>query len=336
MIRAVQASGASPAASGGSAWDVVAGGRFVVAFPAPAPGAVLEAFERAATGSPSLEALIGAIPLGADGVTGFALVWWPRTGSTMTAVVRGDAAVDLASPGGRRRLEGRGILPWHLAEFRDVEALRIGAGSSARGASDGVAADAGFGAPDGRRFRAESIEWRTATAAGSAAPDVAETSTTTWDTAWDPAAHAGDPAPGDEDAGEDADEVADARSVERAFGFRVGSAAARTSVGRVLIGRRPRPPRITVEPVELVEVDGPDTVSGTHLELRREGDRVVATDLRSTNGTVIRTSAGARRMLAGESVVVPPGALLELGGATIVEILPTQEDPNHPDRQAPA
>ena len=48
----------------------------------------------------------------------------------------------------------------------------------------------------------------------------------------------------------------------------------------------------------------------------------MATDLRSTNGTVVRSASGVRRLRPGESVVVTPGTTLELGGDTIVEILP--------------
>jgi hypothetical protein len=50
----------------------------------------------------------------------------------------------------------------------------------------------------------------------------------------------------------------------------------------------------------------------------------------------VRTPSGTRRMHAGESIVVAAGSVLELGGDTIVEILPPPQDQAHPDRQVPA
>jgi pSer/pThr/pTyr-binding forkhead associated (FHA) protein len=91
----------------------------------------------------------------------------------------------------------------------------------------------------------------------------------------------------------------------------------------VLIGRSPSAPRMATERIALVRVDSPGgVVSATHLELRMEGGRLIAADLRSTNGTVVRTAAGTRRLRSGESLVVSPGTSLQLGGDTIVEILP--------------
>ena len=60
---------------------------------------------------------------------------------------------------------------------------------------------------------------------------------------------------------------------------------------------------------------------------RLVGSRLVATDLHSTNGTVLRTSSGTRRLRAGESIVVLPGATLDLGDDTIIEILSAQGAP---------
>ncbi len=99
----------------------------------------------------------------------------------------------------------------------------------------------------------------------------------------------------------------------------------------MLIGRRPLAPRIPdvhgAAP-ELVAVPSPRAVvSGTHLELRLEGSRLVATDLRSTNGTIVRSASGSRRMRAGESIVVAPGTSLDLGDDTIIEILPAPAAP---------
>ncbi len=126
--------------------------------------------------------------------------------------------------------------------------------------------------------------------------------------------------------------------------FRIGDGAPHPVTGPVLIGRRPLAPRVPPEASgvasELVTVASPHAiVSGTHLELRVEGTRLVATDLRSTNGTIVRSASGARRMRAGESIVVAPGTSLDLGDGTIVQIIPAPsalaEPPTraNPDRQ---
>ena len=90
---------------------------------------------------------------------------------------------------------------------------------------------------------------------------------------------------------------------------------------------------------ELVTVPSPHAVvSGTHLELRLEGTRLVATDLKSTNGTIVRSASGSRRMRSGESIVVAPGSSLDLGDDTIIEILLAPEVPpeSTPTRQQAA
>jgi hypothetical protein len=113
--------------------------------------------------------------------------------------------------------------------------------------------------------------------------------------------------------------------------FRIGGGEPHPVTGPVLIGRRPFASRVP-DPhgpaPELVTVASPRAVvSGTHLELRVEGTRVVATDLRSTNGTIVRSATGTRRMRAGESIVVAPGTRLDLGDDTIIEILPAPSAP---------
>ena len=108
--------------------------------------------------------------------------------------------------------------------------------------------------------------------------------------------------------------------------FRIGSGDVRTVAAPVRIGRNPAPPRIAPGGVELLRVESPTSVvSSTHLELRREGRRLVAIDLRSTNGTIVHAPSGTRRMRSGESVVVVPGTSLDLGDGTIIEILPAPE-----------
>jgi hypothetical protein len=309
--------------------------------------------------------------MGAAGIEDLALVWWPRGGDPLTALVRGRAVVDLASPGGSRRLDARGITPWHLAEFSAVTRLRIAAAGSPLEAVR-HAALAGESVPARRAsFRAAAVEWSWRELPGRADPYAldADTVLARRPRSHDAPAeadtvrslrHAPPTAPmpilDDEDtvlaggragatdtvrvprpelvieddtvaAGDRGDGEADAGDTQElpvpATAFRVVGGEAAVIDCPVIIGRSPKPPRMPQGEVSLVRVDSPaEVVSATHLELRREGIRVVATDLRSTNGTIVRSAAGERRLRPGESVVVAPGTTLQLGGDTIVEILP--------------
>lgn len=92
-----------------------------------------------------------------------------------------------------------------------------------------------------------------------------------------------------------------------------------------LVGRKPSLPRIPLgDRPRLVRVPSPlGEVSGTHLELRQQGSSIVVTDLRSTNGTVvIAPGRPPLTLLQGESVVVVPGTVVDIGDGNIVEILP--------------
>lgn len=109
-----------------------------------------------------------------------------------------------------------------------------------------------------------------------------------------------------------------------AHGFRIGDRPPVILDVPALVGRRPTAPRIPgrVFP-RLVRVASPRSeVSGTHLELHQEGSSVIVTDLRSTNGTVVRMP-GARpvKLRQGESLVVGPGTLVDIGDGNILEIL---------------
>jgi hypothetical protein len=92
----------------------------------------------------------------------------------------------------------------------------------------------------------------------------------------------------------------------------------------VYLGRRPSVPRVAQDRrVRLVAVPSREKeVSATHLELRRTGDVIVATDMRSTNGTVVNVPGSApRTLLRGESAVVTPGSLVDLGDGNVLELL---------------
>lgn len=365
----------SAAVPGAVAWDIVVGDRFIAALAAPSSDAGSSALAEAAGDERvQIESLVGSIPVGPAGqVDAFAIVWWPSADPTeVTAVVRGNAVVDLTSPGGTRRFDARGIRPWHLAEFADVVALRITSADMPLDrlgrATDPVPhARASLcatsiewqSAPDAARDAAAALRAATVAAAGADTilmprrglpPDVAAADTVrsppsqpatrpvtipAFDlelpgriVAPPPTSGALDPTPATDAAapGYPVEGTAHEPSAPATLvpAFRIGGGPPHPIIAPVLIGRRPLAPRIpggTGTAHELVTVDSPRAViSGTHLELRVEGTRLVATDLRSTNGTVVHGASGTRRMRSGESIVVPPGTSLDLGDGTIIEI----------------
>lgn len=94
-----------------------------------------------------------------------------------------------------------------------------------------------------------------------------------------------------------------------------------------IIGRRPSRPRLPSAPSpRLVRVPSPlQEVSSSHLELRQSGSSVIVTDLRSTNGTIVRMpGCAAQPLRPGESLVVAPGTIVDIGDGNRVEILPIQ------------
>lgn len=104
----------------------------------------------------------------------------------------------------------------------------------------------------------------------------------------------------------------------------------RVSTGQVLpldrtvvIGRRPRSTRVSgTDLPHLVAVDSPQQdISRSHVELRVEGESIVATDLRTTNGTtLLRPGADPVRLHPGEATVVVFGDVLDLGDGITVAI----------------
>jgi len=112
------------------------------------------------------------------------------------------------------------------------------------------------------------------------------------------------------------------------YGFRVGSSAVILLDAVVYIGRKPSAPRVVRGGMpRLVRVPSVTSeVSSTHLELRQVGRTVVVTDMRSTNGTSVGVPGLAvRRLRQGESLVVTPGTLIDIGDRIVIEILPLQE-----------
>ena len=111
------------------------------------------------------------------------------------------------------------------------------------------------------------------------------------------------------------------------YRIRVGNQQPIALDAPVFIGRRPIPPRIPLgAPPHLVRVSSPNSeVSGTHIEVMQQGSSVIVTDLKSTNATLVLVPGAAPlRLRQGESVVVTPGTVVDIGDGNRIEILPMQ------------
>lgn len=112
------------------------------------------------------------------------------------------------------------------------------------------------------------------------------------------------------------------------YAFRVGSESEVITLDAPsYVGRRPSPPRIpnAVAP-RLISVASPRReVSATHLEITQVGGSVVVRDLATTNGSIVHLPGSVPRTLRqGESVVVSPGTLVDIGDDNVIHILPVQ------------
>ncbi|WP_395640591.1 FHA domain-containing protein [Pseudolysinimonas sp.] len=92
----------------------------------------------------------------------------------------------------------------------------------------------------------------------------------------------------------------------------------------VYLGRNPSIPRIHTGPApRLVTLASPTReMSATHLELRLLGGSLVASDMRSTNGTIVQLPGAApRTLIRGESAVIVAGTRIDLGEGAVIDIL---------------
>lgn len=342
-------------------WIFVLGRRFVVALPTHADPALAGRIAALSEAEVSIERLVALIPLGGPhAVDSFAAVAMGpaggEDGSPISAIVRGELAVEVYSVGGSRSFTDRGVRPWLLADFHAVTALTIGsAGSPAAAIAElGLGAPAATGIVTGARLdwlsgpAAEASRFSTVAAVppllvedtvlsstaraedtvlrAFADDTVLASGITAEDTVLASGTTAEDTILREQPSGSDTSNASApdaAQPPARAFSFRIGQDDPLPLDAVYLIGRSPREPRVTPSrPVRLLSVASPSRqVSSTHLELRTEGEAVVVTDLRSTNGTLIEPPRGRRlRLRPGESMVVVPGTRVAIGDGTIVTI----------------
>jgi FHA domain len=127
-------------------------------------------------------------------------------------------------------------------------------------------------------------------------------------------------------SGSDSDDSRVEPAVFYAFRIGLGSTPILLDVP-CFVGRRPIAPRIpSRQAPRLVRVPSAlKEVSGTHLEVRQVGASVVVTDLKSTNGSIVMMPGSVpRKLRQGESVVVSPGTLVDIGDDNILQILSMQ------------
>jgi len=112
------------------------------------------------------------------------------------------------------------------------------------------------------------------------------------------------------------------------YQFRIGSRTEAITLDRpCFVGRHPSSPRVARGTApRLLRVPSPlREVSATHIELRQLGSSVIITDLKSTNGSVVMVPGSLpRKLRQGESVVVSPGTLVDIGDDNVLQILPMQ------------
>lgn len=290
----------------------------------------------------SLESVVQAIPLRSrGGVRSFAVALWEpdeRGDVVLTVVARGDCVVEvLRRDVAPQHFSSQGLQPWHLASFRDVEAVRFRALTGSDGADrlrwlDGselplltgivacshaawifdeqsvgltLRAQGLVGVDDTEITLERAPERRRGRHGGAPESETAP-----------PPVRLG-PRP--------AVSAQPVRSVHRPARVRIGNAAPFELHVPVYIGRRPRGPRqMNADQVVLIEVPSPTKeVSASHLEIVQRQDQVLVTDLRSTNGTLVTLPGAPRiKLHQGGSIVLPPYSRIDIGDGNVIEILP--------------
>lgn len=263
--------------------------------------------DREPAGHASVEALVSAAQ---DEAGDFVLAVLECAGR-IVLVARGGYGATLRRPGIELAFSGGSVRPWHLAAYDDLQGLMLHRGVAGDGAD--------LERVDARDLGVVGGVARVAVVAGTnrwtpPPPDAGR-----WDETVGDTLRIGSPGARSALAG-----MRPARPPATPVRLRIGATEVALET-TVVLGRRPERPR-GAETVALVPVPSPNrTVSASHLMLARSAAGVVATDLRSTNGTRVHPpGSGVRRMRPGESIVVPPGTRIDIGDGNIVEILPVQ------------
>ena len=283
----------------------------------------------------------------------------PPEQATITSVVRGRAALDVFSVGGARRFSAGGVEPWVLADFHAVTGVIVGgddrpAASVLRRPAGSLPVGTGVvgaeslvlslsrevpAAPDSRT-RPPAVRTEPLDRVAPGRPvDLAELRLAdpddtilrprrgagTTDSSMDEdtvltARHDPRPAADDHDDRGASDDV---RPEPTRYRLILPDGSEHPIEAPVILGRRPIAPRIDRGVVaDLVTVRSPTgEVSGTHVRFVREGDAVVVTDLRSTNGTVVeRAGTTPVRLRPGESLTVLAGTDVRVGDGNIIRV----------------
>lgn len=106
-----------------------------------------------------------------------------------------------------------------------------------------------------------------------------------------------------------------------AAGVAIFSTGERVTLDKsVVVGRKPRAIRATGDLPHLLTVPSPEQdISRSHLELRVEGNAVLAVDLDTTNGTLLtRRGADPMRLHPGEPAILLSGDVLDLGDSVTI------------------
>lgn len=310
----------------GADWRLLVTERFVGAFGPTTSVSTMSALWRVAADPASgLDALVGAVPSrGVAAVDAFAIA---AVGRSTTFVVRGGGCADVSVSGRMRRIDARGFEPWYVAELVGVDRFALGPLQRSPGDLRPTERDLPI---DGGVVFGPWLGWAADLAAGPrSAPVPVAQQTVLPPPSFDPGdtnvlgdlgrraaslrRHRGEPPA-----------TAPTPETQTAAAFRLGDRPPERVDTAVYVGRQPRSPRVTGPTLpRLVRVESPSReVSATHIELRPTAEGLVLTDLRSTNGTVIRQpGSGVRRLESGESLPVVPGTLIDIGDGNVIEIL---------------
>jgi hypothetical protein len=326
-----------PAPASGSRTVLVVPRLVVVLGAGAAPAVLSRVWAEMTSTTSSFERVVQSIPsIGSEGLSSFAVAALENDDSTaavVSIVARGDSIVDVHTTGSSpRRFSSQGLQPWHLASFSSVTGLRFGSADTPDALGDELTVSGSelplvLGAAS-----AASVTWSLDERSTVVDPSAARHTIVGPSTGADSSEseitldklpqrrrsrHGGPPET------PPAPEPRPQRA--RPLRVRIGAQAPFELHVPVYIGRRPRGSRqLPGDQVILIEVPSPTReVSASHLHIVQQGERVVVTDLKSTNGTAVTPPGAPRIKLSqGDSIVLPPYSRIEIGDGNVIEILP--------------